>query len=74
MKNPYKLARRAADELREKTGVDRYDVAIVLGSGWKEGAVALGSPESDVVSTTLSGLPKATAPSFQPEPRTIATS
>ena len=31
MKNPYKLARRAADELREQSGVDRYDVAIVLG-------------------------------------------
>ena len=55
MTNPYKLARRAADELREKSGVDRYDVAIVLGSGWREGAVALGSPSSQVATSSLSG-------------------
>jgi purine-nucleoside phosphorylase len=44
MTNPYKLARRAADELREESGYDAYDIAIVLGSGWREGAVALGTP------------------------------
>jgi purine-nucleoside phosphorylase len=55
MKNPYKLARRAADELREQSGVDRYDIAIVLGSGWREGAVALGSPTSVVATSSLSG-------------------
>ena len=55
MTNPYKLARRAADELRESSGYDNYDIAIVLGSGWREGAVALGKP-TDVISTTsLSG-------------------
>ena len=55
MKNPYKLARRAADELRERSGVDHYDVAVVLGSGWKEGAVALGTPKSEIATTSLSG-------------------
>ena len=55
MANPYELARRAADELREKSGVDRYDVAIVLGSGWREGAVALGLPTSQVATSSLSG-------------------
>ena len=46
MTNPYKLARRAADELREESGYDNYDIAIVLGSGWREGAVALGTPDN----------------------------
>lgn len=55
MKGPYKLARMAAQELRAQSGVDRYDVAIVLGSGWKEGAIALGSPTSKVATSTLSG-------------------
>ncbi len=55
MKNPYKLASRAAEELREHTGVDRYDVAVVLGSGWKEGAIALGSANVEVPTTSLSG-------------------
>jgi purine-nucleoside phosphorylase len=35
MTNPYELSEKAANELREKTGVDNYDLAIVLGSGWK---------------------------------------
>ena len=55
MTNPYELAERAAGELRERSGVDSYDVAIVLGSGWKEGAVALGEPSSVVDVSQLSG-------------------
>jgi purine-nucleoside phosphorylase len=53
--NPYELAERAADELRERSDVESYDVAIVLGSGWKEGAVALGEPNSVVDVSELSG-------------------
>lgn len=55
MANPYELAERAADELRERSGVDSYDIAVVLGSGWKEGAAALGEPRSVVDASTLSG-------------------
>ncbi|MGH3732066.1 MAG: purine-nucleoside phosphorylase [Acidimicrobiales bacterium] len=53
--NPYELAELASVELRERSGVDSYDVAVVLGSGWKEGAVALGTPQSAVDTSTLSG-------------------
>ncbi len=55
VEDPYGLAARAADELRARAGVERYDLAIVLGSGWREGAAALGEPESVVVSSTLPG-------------------
>jgi purine-nucleoside phosphorylase len=55
MTNPYELATQAADELRVRSGVDAYDVAIVLGSGWKEGALALGTPFAEVASGTLRG-------------------
>jgi purine-nucleoside phosphorylase len=55
MTNAYELARRAGEELRIKSGVDSYDIAVVLGSGWKEGADALGTPLSAVKSSTLSG-------------------
>lgn len=55
MDSPYSLARSAADELRARSGVDHYDVAVVLGSGWREGAAALGKPEHDVATTTLPG-------------------
>jgi purine-nucleoside phosphorylase len=53
--SPYELAERAAGELRERSGVDSYDVAVVLGSGWREGAVALGTPSSVVDVSQLSG-------------------
>jgi len=53
--NPYELAKVAANELREKSGVDDYDVAVVLGSGWREGAAALGTPSSVVATKSLSG-------------------
>lgn len=55
MTNPYQLATEAADELRVRSGVDAYDVAIVLGSGWKEGAAALGTPFAEVATGTLRG-------------------
>ncbi len=55
MTNSYELAFQAADELRVRSGVDSYDLAIVLGSGWKEGAGALGVPVAEVPSATLRG-------------------
>ena len=55
MSNPFELAQRAADELRSRSGVDEYDVAVVLGSGWREGALTLGEPTNVVATTLLSG-------------------
>ena len=51
----YELATLAATQLRERSGVDHYDLAVVLGSGWKEGADALGAPTSVVATSSLSG-------------------
>lgn len=55
MTNPFELAEQAAAQLREQSGVDAYDVAVVLGSGWQEGAVALGAPSSEVATSSLLG-------------------
>jgi purine-nucleoside phosphorylase len=55
MANPYELAERASEELRAHSGVERYDIVIVLGSGWREGASALGPPTSEISTTSLSG-------------------
>jgi purine-nucleoside phosphorylase len=60
--NPYELATVAAAELREQSGVDAYDVAVVLGSGWKEGAAVLGTPSSTVPTSSLSGFVVPTVP------------
>lgn len=55
MESPFDLAQRAADEVRERSGVDAYDIAVVLGSGWREGALALGTPTSVIDTASLSG-------------------
>jgi len=60
MTNPYELAERAADELREKSGFDGYDIAVVLGSGWKEGAASLGEATNTVATSDLVGFVKPT--------------
>ena len=62
MMDPFALAATAANELREKSGVDAYDVAVVLGSGWREGASVLGEPSSVVDTSSLSGFAAPTVP------------
>jgi purine-nucleoside phosphorylase len=49
------LAQRAATRLRELTGVDRHDVALVLGSGWLPAADALGEATAEIATTELPG-------------------
>ena len=56
MSDPYLLAHDAADRLRETTGVDRHDVALVMGSGWV--------PAADLLGTTTAELPVTELPGF----------
>ena len=48
-------AREAAQVLAEKTGVDRHDVALVMGSGWLPAVDALGESTAEISSTDLPG-------------------
>ncbi len=60
--DPFSVARRAALELRDRAGVDAFDLAVVLGSGWKAAAARLGEPFLDVSATELPGfVPSAVA-------------
>ncbi|QYJ04350.1 purine-nucleoside phosphorylase [Nocardioides panacisoli] len=52
---PHDLARTAAAELADLTGVERHDVALVLGSGWKPAADLLGEVTAEVDVTDLTG-------------------
>jgi purine-nucleoside phosphorylase len=49
------LARKAADRLRELTGVERHDVALVMGSGWLPAVDALGEATAELSTTDLPG-------------------
>ncbi len=51
----YDAAHRAAEALRERTGVDHHDIAIVLGSGWMSAADVLGEPVAELATTELPG-------------------
>lgn len=53
--SPYDLAGDAAQRLAELTGVERHDVALVLGSGWLPAVDALGEATAEISTTDLPG-------------------
>ncbi len=55
--DPRTAAADAADRLRELTGAETHDVALVMGSGWAPAAEALGEPEHEFLVTELPGFP-----------------
>ena len=57
--SPFDAAEAAADALAAATGVDRHDVALVLGSGWKPAADRLGEVAAEVPMVELGGFPAA---------------
>lgn len=61
MTDPQALADQAAAELRARTGVDAFDVALVLGSGWAPAAEQLGEASAVVPMAELPGFTPPTA-------------
>jgi purine-nucleoside phosphorylase len=57
---PDHLAAAAARALAEATGVERYEIALVLGSGWGRGAERIGQ--------TIASIPAQDLPGFDPSP------
>ncbi len=43
--------------MSEATGVERHDVALVMGSGWVPAADVLGRADREIPVTTLPGFP-----------------
>lgn len=54
------LAEAAALELAERTGIERHDVAVVLGSGWRPAADEFGGAAAEVAMGELPGFAKPT--------------
>ncbi|HVN12609.1 MAG TPA: purine-nucleoside phosphorylase [Kineosporiaceae bacterium] len=54
--DPLDVARAAAARLADLTGVDRHDVALVLGSGW--------APAGELLGHTLAAVPNTQVPGF----------
>jgi purine-nucleoside phosphorylase len=55
MTDPLTLARDAAAQLAERSGVEQHDVALVLGSGWVPAIEGLGRTVAEVQVTELAG-------------------
>lgn len=53
--DPFELARSAAQELAQQTGVPRHDIALVLGSGWGGAAELLGETVAEVQAQEIPG-------------------
>ena len=56
--DPFDLAQQAADALRERTGVDRYKIALTLGSGWGGAADLLGETVAEIPAHEIPGFSK----------------
>jgi purine-nucleoside phosphorylase len=54
--DPFDIARQAASVIAERTGADRHDVALVLGSGWGQ--------TGDLIGETLATVDNADVPGF----------
>jgi purine-nucleoside phosphorylase len=63
-RDPYAAAAKSAERLTTLTGVDRYDVAVVLGSGWAPAAAActsaLGATMTEISVAELGGFTQPT--------------
>lgn len=60
--DPTAVARLAATRLHELTGVDRFDVALVLGSGWGGAAAQLGEQIAEVAAEDVPGFSRSGVP------------
>ncbi|CAN5276411.1 purine-nucleoside phosphorylase [soil metagenome] len=56
--NPFDIAAEAASQIAEKTGVDRHDIALTLGSGWAKAADLIGETTATITAQDIVGFGK----------------
>ena len=56
--DPQEIARQAARQIAELTGVERHDIALTLGSGWGKAADLIGETTATVPATEVVGFSK----------------
>lgn len=69
--DPFKLADEAAHTLTEHSGVDKYDIALVLGSGWGKAANLIGETIDEVPAADVPGFYSPAVAGHNPTLRTI---
>jgi purine-nucleoside phosphorylase len=56
--DPFAIAATAAAEIAERTGVDRHDIALTLGSGWGKAADLIGETTATIPAEEITGFSK----------------
>ncbi|MCI2957957.1 purine-nucleoside phosphorylase [Agromyces atrinae] len=56
--DPFEIARIAAAEIAEATGVDHHDIALTLGSGWAKAADLIGETTHTIPASDITGFSK----------------
>ena len=56
--DPFEIARIAAVELADRTGVERHDIALTLGSGWAKAADLIGETTATIPASEITGFSK----------------
>ena len=56
--DPFTIAQKAAEQIAEKTGVERHDIALTLGSGWAKAADLIGETTATIAATEIDGFSK----------------
>jgi purine-nucleoside phosphorylase len=71
--DPFDSAAAAAAAFAKASGVERHDVAVVLGSGWQPAADRMGEVVAEVPSSDLPGFPPSTVAGHAGGVRSIRT-
>ena len=56
--SPFDIAREAAEQIAQKTGVDSHRIALTLGSGWAKAADLIGETVAEIPATEIVGFSK----------------
>ncbi|MCF8529613.1 MAG: purine-nucleoside phosphorylase [Aquiluna sp.] len=56
--NPFEIAKKAAQEIAQKTGVESHDIALTLGSGWAKAADLIGETVAEIPGSEITGFSK----------------
>jgi purine-nucleoside phosphorylase len=68
---PWRLVDAAATAVREHSGVERHEVAVVLGSGWPAAAAGLGETVAEIRTSELPGFVPPTVPGHEDVVRSV---
>lgn len=60
--DPHRLARQAADQIADQTGIDHHDLALTLGSGWGKAADLMGETTHTLPASAIAGFRPSTVP------------